>query len=83
MNRNTLSISYIDNREFTSAKGTSSGPLGYQIFALSDWKVATYVAFLMFPLNQWLADGLLVGSLSNSAAKASNVTYFFSCTAAL
>ena len=62
MNRNTLSASYIDDREFPGGDTALPGPLGYLNFAFSDQKVTNSVAFLMFPLNQWLADGLLVSS---------------------
>ena len=55
------SISYIDNREFPGVDTTlPPGPLGYQWFLYSD--VLTIVPNLMFLLNNWMADGLLVGS---------------------
>ena len=57
---NLESISHIDNREFPGVKGEfSPGPIGYQ---LSIWSgVLVIPPRLMFLLNNWLSDGLLVG----------------------
>ena len=56
---NNSSTLYIDNREFPG-----DDEYGYSnIFDLTGIAV---VFKIMFPLNQWLADGLLVGPLSNS-----------------
>jgi len=53
------SISFIDNREFPGADGVAPpGPLGYQSFIWSG--ALTLVPDLMFILNKWLADALLV-----------------------
>lgn len=52
------SISYIDNRKFPGADGTSAGPLGYQLYSL--FEPIGFVQMVMFALNGWLADGLLV-----------------------
>lgn len=52
------SISYIDNREFPGIDGGRPGPLGYQLLIIS--KPISVVPNAMFPLNQWLADGLLL-----------------------
>ena len=61
---NNSSTLYIDNREFPGNDEYPPGPLGYSnIFDLTGIAV---VFKIMFPLNQWLADGLLVGPLSNS-----------------
>ena len=57
------SISYIDNREFPGIDGGRPGPLGYQLLIIS--KPISVIPNAMFPLNQWLADGLLVSLLSN------------------
>lgn len=54
MNLDLQSISYVDNREFPDA------PLLYQ-FNISTTAISV-VPNVMFPLNQWLADGLLVSS---------------------
>ena len=47
-------ISYINNREFPA------GPLLYQFFVST--KGVNIIPNIMYPLNQWLADGLLVSS---------------------
>ena len=66
MNLNVQSISFIDNREFPGVEGVlPPGPLGYQFFIYS--KALSVIPNVMFLLNNWLADGLLVGSLSGSA----------------
>jgi len=55
------SISIIDNREFPGIKGVlPPGPLGYQLFIRPT--ALTIILNLMFFFNNWLADGLLVGS---------------------
>ena len=62
MNLNIQSISYIDNREFPGIEGVlPPGPFGYQWFIYS--KALCVISNAMFLLNNWLADGLLVGSL--------------------
>lgn len=62
MNLNMQSVSFIDNREFPGVEGSlPAGPLGYQWLVYS--KALSIVPNLMFLLNNWLADGLLVGSL--------------------
>ena len=62
MNLDLQSISYIDNREFPGVDQVfPPGPLGYQWFIYS--KPLTVVTNLMFLLNNWLADGFLVGFL--------------------
>lgn len=58
MNLNLQSVSYIDNREFPGNDDVPPGPLGYQ------WLIhasgLSLVPNLMFILNNWLADGLLI-----------------------
>ena len=62
MNLDLQSISYIDNREFPGIRGALvSGPFGYQVFIYSE--AINVVPFLMFFLNQWLADGFLVSAV--------------------
>jgi hypothetical protein len=63
MNLDIQSISYIDNREFPGNDELPPGPLGYETLIYS--KAISVVPNLMFLMNNWLADGLLVGSLSN------------------
>ena len=62
MQLNVQSISCIDNREFPGIDGVvSSGPLGYQALISPD--TINIIPDVMFLLNNWLADGLLVGLL--------------------
>ena len=63
-----LSTIYINNRGFPGDNVYPPGPLGYEFF-ISDEAAPNPlndVLYVMYPLNQWLADGLLVGSISNS-----------------
>ena len=65
MQLNIRSISYIDNREFPGVEDAlPPGPLGYQSFIWSG--PLSLTPSLMFALNNWLADGLLVGSFFDS-----------------
>ena len=60
MQLNIQSISYLNNREFPGIPGVASpGPLGYQSIIFSD--ALSIIPNLIFFLNGWLADGLLVG----------------------
>ena len=59
-----LSNEYINNREFPP------GPIGYD--GLLSLKASTTVLNAMFPLNQWLADGLLVSPILNLVASGYN-----------
>ena len=60
-----LSITYIDNRNFPGINGVlPPGPVGYGLFALSS--PIGIVPTVMFLLNNWLADGLLVSFAPNS-----------------
>jgi hypothetical protein len=66
MNINDGIICYIDNRGFPGTEGPPSlppGPLAYQLLITS--KAIGVVPLSMFPLNQWLADGLFVSFVSN------------------
>ena len=63
INLHIQSISYIDNREFPGGEVQPPGPLGYQLLIYS--KPISIVANLMFLLCNWLADGLLVSSVSS------------------
>ena len=58
MNLNTRSICYIDNREFPGTAALPSGPFGYQVTVYP--KAISLVPNVMFLLNNWLADGVLV-----------------------
>ena len=61
-----LAIEYINNREFPGNDELPPGPVGYDVIISAT--ETTTVFNVMFPLNQWLADGLLVCPISNSAA---------------
>lgn len=58
---NYLSIGYIDNREYPDLNGYFHEPLGYHLIDTA--KTTTTILDVMFPLRQWLADGLLVGPI--------------------
>ena len=58
MNLDVQSLSYIDKREFPGAGVLFPGPLGYEFLINSN--VLTVLPDVMFTLNGWLADGLLV-----------------------
>jgi len=59
MNLNVLSVSYIDNREYPGVDGvTPPGPLGYQESIHAS--ALTVIPDLMFLLNGWMADALLL-----------------------
>ena len=61
-----LSIEYINNREFPGDDEFPPGPIGYGDFLALKATVAIFNA--MFPLSQWLADGLLVSPILSSVA---------------
>ena len=59
MDLNLLSTSYIDNRDFPGVEGVSyPGPYGYMESIY--FKAINIISNATFPLNNWLADGLLV-----------------------
>ena len=65
ININLQSISYVDKRRFPGSGDTlPPGPLGYQFLTYSE--PISLVSSVMFQLNQWLADGLLVSSVTES-----------------
>ena len=66
-----FSIQYIDDRAFPGNDESPPGPFGYQFYLSST--AASTVFELMFPLNQWLADGLLVGPILDWVVWAFNV----------
>jgi hypothetical protein len=53
------STCYVDNRDFTGNDVYPPGPIGY--WGTLDIKSTATIFYIMFPVNQWLADGLLVG----------------------
>ena len=58
---NYLPIICVNNREFPGNDELTPGPLGYRSTLNSG--AASIIFSCMFPLNQWLADGLLVGPI--------------------
>ena len=61
MDLNLLSISFIDNRDFPGVKGVLyPGLVGYREVVY--FKAINVIPNATFPLNNWLADGLLVSS---------------------
>lgn len=65
------SVSYIDNRAFPGADGAPwAGPVAYQLFIYS--KPISVAPVIMFLLNNWLADGLLVSAMLNLVAQLLN-----------
>ena len=59
------SICYIDNREFPGTKGVLPGPLGCG--ELLNHNAVSITSLVMYFLNGWLADGLLVSFLFHPA----------------
>lgn len=65
-NIDLLSVSYIDNREFSGNVMGPPGPFGYQY---QDYLKPIYTTpYIIFFLNSWLADGLLVSAASKLIA---------------
>ena len=63
------SVSYVDYRDFPGVSNPmGSGPAGY-ILSIST-KAIQVVPTVIFTINFWLADGLLVSSVPNAAAHA-------------
>jgi hypothetical protein len=81
-NLNVQSIAFIDNREFSGVSGVMPpGPTGYQLFIYS--KAISIVPNLMFLLNNWMADGLLVSFALDPPTEGSNVRSSFSSIVAM
>ena len=58
MGLNLQTISHVDNRGFPADGQFPPGPIGYKEFIYT--KPISLIPNLVFQLNQWLADGLLV-----------------------
>ena len=78
---NDLSTDYIDNREFPGVDDFPPGPIGYD--DLRSLKATSSFFSAMFPLNQWLADGLLVSPILNSVPSVYHVGRSFSSIAVI
>ena len=68
---------WIDHREFPGSDEYPPGPLGYS--NLIDFNPIEKFEYNMFPFNQWLADGLLVCSISSLDICMSNISRSSSC----
>lgn len=76
------SIAYIDNRAFPGADGAPwAGPVAYQLFIYS--KAISVVPLIMFLLNNWLADGILVRTVFNAVTQVSNMDHYSSSIVAV
>ena len=73
VNLDLQTISFVDNREFPGTDQFPPGPLGYQYFIYS--APLAIVGNLMFLLNNWLADGLLVSSVPGPILRAPHRSY--------
>ena len=62
IDRCMIALAYIDNRSFPGTEIAYPGPLGY--FNTGS-EAMILIGIGVVPLNQWLADGLLVGSAPN------------------
>lgn len=61
MDLNVQSISHIDNRDYPGVDGLIwPGPYGY--YTLIYFKPINLIPIVVFVLNNWLADGFLVGA---------------------
>jgi hypothetical protein len=70
VSRDLLLARYIDNRAFPGGDdGLPPGPYGYGYLTISD--TSTLLGQALFPLSQWLSDGLLVGPVLNSIPRVS------------
>lgn len=73
-------VSYINYRHFSGHRGLPTGPFGYQLYIYP--KPISTIPTLMFFLNNWLADGLLVRSNLTATVGMSDVAFSSSSTVA-
>ena len=59
-----MQMEWIDNRNFPGTDELPPGPVGYDTTLNLD--TGAVIFDVMFPSNQWLADGLLVSLASDS-----------------
>ena len=76
-----LFLEFVDNREFPGNDEYPPGPIGYD--DILGFTAATTVLDAMFPLSQWLADGLLVDLIFNSVVYVFDVGRSSSCIVAM
>jgi len=76
-----LSICYVDDREFSKADTSFTGPWGYLLDILY-WKAINLIPNTMLLLNNWLADGILVCPPAISGAQAPDIRPSSSSTVA-
>lgn len=76
------SIGYIDNREFDGINGRMPGPIGY-LWIILNPRAINIISDTMFLFNNWLADGILVGSVLNPGGRIPNLSPSSSSTVAL
>ena len=72
---NHMSAMYIGNREYPGSDIYPPGPIGYNDVVNTNLTFSVYSLF--FPLNQWLADGLLVGPISNPVASSGKEAFSY------
>ena len=70
MSLDIQNISYVDKRDYPGSEALPPGPFGYQLIIYS--KPISVIPTLMFFLNNWLADGLLVSFVPSLAAQVSD-----------
>ena len=72
MNLDITSIAYIDNRNFPGIEGElPPGPYGYEMFMAAE--ALNVIPNVMFLLNDWLADGIMVSSLFDATFTCTSV----------
>ena len=72
INLHIQSISYIENRDFPGTDKLPPKPLGYQSFIY--FEPIYVVTNVMFVLNNWLADAMMVSSMEKSILKMSDLS---------
>ena len=82
INRYLTSAGYIDGRNFPGTDDTPPGPFGYGYTFAPNVPIMV-IHNVMFPLNQWLTDGLLVSTVPSEIARAPYVVHSSSYTVAI
>ena len=73
----SLAVAYIDKREYPGDRTIPPGPVGYQA-SIIDSSPTNLASNIMFCLNMWLADGLLVSSVEVSVIQVPDTSRFSS-----